>query len=202
MAHLDLEQQLSQKYHIIAGVDEAGRGPWCGPVVSAAVILDQKHINTEINDSKKLSEVKRERLYEEIMSNHQVGIGIATVDEIDTLNILGATKLSMKRAIDQLKQKPDAVLIDGNQKLDIDIYNQPVIKGDSVSLSIAAASIIAKVYRDRIMKQLADEFPTYAWEANKGYGTKAHQEALKKYGVTAHHRKSFAPIKKLLAVMS
>lgn len=198
MAHLELEQQLLADYPIIAGVDEAGRGPWSGPVVSAAVILDWDHINSAINDSKKLSEPKRTALYDEIMHYHDVGIGVASVDEIDAINILNATKLSMKRAIEALAEAPCAVLVDGNQNLDISIYNQAVIKGDAISLSIAAASIIAKVYRDTLMKKLALDYPFYGWESNKGYGTKAHQEALKSHGITMHHRKSFAPIKAFL----
>ena len=198
MAHFELEQQLLANYPIIAGVDEAGRGPWSGPVVSAAVILDHDHINNAMNDSKKLSESRREALYDEIMHDHDVGIGVASVDEIDSINILNATKLSMKRAVETLNEAPNAVLVDGNQKIDISIYNQPVIKGDAISLSIAAASIIAKVYRDRLMKKLALEYPFYGWESNKGYGTKAHQEGLKTHGITMHHRKSFAPIKALL----
>ena len=200
MADLSLENDLLlQGYRNIAGVDEAGRGPWSGPVVSAAVIVNNSFIDNQINDSKKLSAKKRELLYNYIIENYDYGIGIAKVEEIDNLNILQATKLSMIRAISSLSSKPDMILIDGNQGLDIEIANKPIIKGDSISISIAAASIVAKVYRDRIMDSLSTEFPNYGWQKNKGYGTKEHREGLDKYGVSIHHRRSFAPIKKLIS---
>jgi ribonuclease HII len=187
-------------YKIIAGVDEAGRGPWAGPVYSAAVILDHNNIPEEINDSKKLSEKKRNIIYLEIISNHIYGVGIAEVDEIDKLNILGATLLSMERAVNNLSINPDFVLIDGNHKPKIEIDSESIIKGDSKSLSIAAASIIAKVERDKFMRQLDAQYPAYNWKKNKGYGTKDHQNALKMHGVTKYHRKSFSPVRKILSL--
>jgi len=187
-------------YKIIAGVDEAGRGPWAGPVFSAAVILNDNNIPEEINDSKKLSEKKRNNIYLEIISNHTYGLGLAEVDEIDELNILGATLLSMERAINNLTVNPDFVLIDGSHKPKIEIDSESIIKGDTKSLSIAAASIIAKVERDKFMRKLDGKFPAYNWKKNKGYGTKDHQNALNKYGVTKYHRKSFSPVRKILSL--
>lgn len=182
---------------IVCGIDEAGRGPWIGDVVAAAVILGE-YIPAGINDSKKLTEKKREALYEEIMSNAQVGIGRASVEEIDQINIGKATKLAMKRAYAALPNAAEFALIDGNQLPDLPCKMQYVIKGDSVSLSIAAASIIAKVTRDREIIALAQEFPQYGWERNKGYGTAEHMKAMEMHGVTIHHRKSYAPVKNLL----
>lgn len=184
---------------IIAGVDEAGRGPWAGPVVAGAVILDRDNVPEGIDDSKKLKEQKREELFEQIMNVAMVGIGIVSVEEIDQMNILQATMLAMQKAVDNLPVKPNIALIDGNKTPNLSCDAHAIIKGDSKSLSIAAGAIIAKVTRDRIMKELAIQFPDYAWEKNSGYGTKLHQEALAKYGVTSHHRKSFKPIAKLLA---
>ena len=192
---LEIEKSLGG---IVCGIDEAGRGPWCGPVVAAAVIVSPNLI-AGINDSKKLSEKKREELYEQIIATCSYGIGQASVDEIDSLNILGATKLAMLRAFEALPLKPEFALIDGNQLPNLPCKMQYVIKGDSVSYSIAAASIIAKVTRDRGVKELAAEFPEYKWHSNKGYGTKCHMEAIEKYGITPHHRKSYAPIRKFLA---
>ena len=183
---------------VIAGVDEAGRGPWCGPVVAAAAIIDPANIPAGINDSKKLSASKRDALYEQILTNCKTGIGIATVEEIDALNILGATKLAMRRAVEMLPVRPDIALVDGNRAPEMPCAVQTVIGGDAKSLSIAAASIIAKVTRDRIMRELAREFPGYGWENNAGYGTAQHQAALLLLGVTPHHRRSFAPIRALL----
>jgi len=187
-------------YKIIAGVDEAGRGPWAGPVYSAAVILNDNNIPEGINDSKKLSEKKRNSIYLEIISNHIYGVGIADVDEIDKLNILGATLLSMERAVNNLSTNPDFVLIDGNHEPKIEIDSESIIKGDTKSLSIAAASIIAKVERDEFMRQLDAQYPAYNWKKNKGYGTKDHQNALKTHGVTKYHRKSFSPVRKILSL--
>lgn len=184
----------------IAGVDEAGRGPWAGPVVAAAVILDLKNIPEGLNDSKKLSKAKREKLFQEIKSQAHVGVGIACVDEIDEINILQATKSAMVRALEALPIAPDIALIDGNQTVvNAPCRNECVIKGDSKSLSIAAASIIAKVTRDQMMEALHLEHPEYAWDRNAGYGTKAHQEALYIHGITKHHRKSFRPIRELIS---
>jgi len=187
-------------YKIIAGVDEAGRGPWAGPVYSAAVILNDNNIPEGINDSKKLSEKKRNSIYLEIISNHIYGVGIADVDEIDKLNILGATLLSMERAVNNLSINPDFVLVDGNHEPKIEIDSESIIKGDTKSLSIAAASIIAKVERDEFMRQLDTQYPAYNWKKNKGYGTKDHQNALKMHGVTKYHRKSFSPVRKILSL--
>jgi len=183
---------------VIAGIDEAGRGPWAGPVVAGAVILDQGNYPEGLNDSKKLTEKKREFLFEELQKFACIGVGIASVEEIDNLNILNATKLAMSRAFEDLATRPDVALIDGNQPPALPVTTEYVIKGDSKSLSIAAGSIIAKVTRDRMMQDLATEFPHYAWERNAGYGTQAHQDGLATHGITIHHRKSFAPIKKLL----
>lgn len=183
---------------IIAGIDEAGRGPWAGPVVAAAAVLDPNLLPSGINDSKKLSAAKREKLFDAILASAITGVGSASVEEIDTMNILAATKLAMRRAVDALRVIPDIALVDGNSAPDLPCKVQTVIGGDAKSLSIAAASIIAKVTRDRIMTELAREFPHYSWEKNSGYGTAAHQDALALYGMTIHHRKSFAPIRELL----
>jgi ribonuclease HII len=179
---------------IIAGIDEVGRGPWAGPVVAAAVILKQSLVPEGINDSKKLNALKREALYDQIREVAEVGIGVVSVEEIDKINIGKATKLAMLRALEQLKIVPQVVLVDGNQPIQVPCIVQTVIKGDSISLSIAAASIIAKVTRDRMMRELAKEFPVYGWERNVGYGTKAHIQAIEDYGITSHHRKSFKPV--------
>ena len=181
---------------VVCGIDEAGRGPWCGSVVAAAVILGEG-FPTGVNDSKKLSEKKRDELYQKIIATCRYGIGEASVEEIDTLNIGKATKLAMLRAYEVLGVKCDMALVDGNQLPSLPCKMQFVIKGDSVSYSIAAASIIAKVTRDTQIKKMAEEFPQYKWESNKGYGTKDHMEAIEKYGITDHHRKSYAPIKKV-----
>lgn len=188
---------------IVAGVDEAGRGPWAGPVVAGAVILDQNRLPNGINDSKKLSSAKREALYEEILQNARTGVGISSVEEIDEINILEATKLAMQRAVAMLGNIDiNLVLIDGNKAPALAYKTQTVIGGDAKSLSIAAASIIAKVTRDRIMCELAQIHPEYNWENNSGYGTKKHIEALAQYGVTKHHRKSYKPIRELLEQMA
>ncbi len=183
---------------IVAGVDEAGRGPWAGPVVAGAVILDQKNIPNGINDSKKLSAIKREKLYEEILQSARTGVGISTVEEIDKYNILEATKLAMQRAVSMLGSDMTLVLVDGNKSPSLPFPTKTVIGGDAKSLSIAAASIIAKVTRDRVMLDLGRTHPEYGWEKNSGYGTKYHIEALAKYGITIHHRKTYKPIRELL----
>jgi ribonuclease HII len=179
---------------LVAGVDEAGRGPWAGPVVAAAVILDRRGFPAGLNDSKKLSEAARARLHAELMEQ-QHGIGIASVDEIDTLNIHWATMLAMERAVAALGVAPAHVLVDGNRLPRWPHAATAIIKGDGRSLSIAAASIIAKVTRDRLMVALDAEWPGYGWADNKGYGTPAHQHGLALLGVTPHHRKSFAPVR-------
>jgi ribonuclease HII len=186
---------------IIAGIDEAGRGPWAGPVVASAVILDRKRSPAGINDSKKLTASQREALYETLLANARCSIGIASVEEIDALNILGATKLAMQRALAMLGIIPDMALVDGNSAPLLPCPVHTVIGGDAKSLSIAAASIVAKVTRDRIMRELAAEFPGYGWERNVGYGTKLHQDGLARLGVTAHHRRSFRPIRELLELV-
>lgn len=184
---------------VVAGVDEAGRGPWAGPVVASAVILNRKRIPRGIDDSKKLPAPKREALYEKIMESAVVGIGVSSVDEIDRLNILGATMLAMQRAVGMLgKTEIALVLVDGNKSPALGFPTKAVIEGDGKCISIAAASIIAKVTRDRMMYKLAEIHGEYGWETNVGYGTKQHQDALAKHGVTIHHRKSFRPIKELL----
>jgi ribonuclease HII len=198
---LDFENELHYS-GVVAGIDEAGRGPWAGPVVAAAVILDRKCFPAGINDSKKLSKTRREALYELIMKDAIVGIGICSVEEIDQYNILGATKHAMLRAYDALPAKPDIVLVDGNQLPSLPCKMDAVVGGDALCASIAAASIIAKVTRDNIMIELAKEFPHYGFERNVGYGTKSHQDGLALFGVTPHHRRSFAPIRKLLEQQS
>ena len=183
---------------IVAGIDEAGRGPWAGPVVVAAVILNAANIPKGINDSKKISAKQREILFTSITGNCQHGIGMASVEEIDRLNILQATKLAMVRAVEALGVLPDLALVDGNQPPKLSCKVRTIIGGDALCLSIAAASIIAKVTRDRIMRQLALEHPGYGWETNAGYGTGSHQKGLANFGVTIHHRRSYKPIKALL----
>ncbi|MCF8467682.1 MAG: ribonuclease HII [Sneathiella sp.] len=182
----------------VVGVDEVGRGPFAGPVVAAAVILDYENIPHGIQDSKKLSKTSRERLFDEITSSAIVGIAEATVEEIDAINILQASLLAMRRAVFNLAIRPDAALVDGNRDPELGIKTRTIIKGDAHSLSIAAASIVAKVTRDRKMCALAEDFPHYGWERNSGYGTDEHRKGLRDYGVTPLHRRSFAPIRELL----
>ncbi len=180
----------------IAGIDEVGRGPLVGPVVTAAVILPRDFYDERINDSKKLTEKKRELLYDVIMENAvSVGIGISSEDVIDEINILEATKKAMIEAVNNLSVKPEHLLIDA-VKLNIDIPQTSIIKGDAKSESIAAASIIAKVTRDRMMVELDKKHPEYDFKHNKGYGTKKHIEAIEKYGILKEHRKTFAPCNK------
>ena len=183
---------------IVCGVDEAGRGPWAGPVCAAAVILDRANIPKGINDSKKLSEATRENLFPLIMASADVGVALVSAAEIDEINILQATHLAMTRAVAALKSKPILALIDGNRAPKLICDTQCIIGGDAKSLSIAAASIVAKVTRDRLMVALAEEFSVYGFASHKGYGTAAHHAALKRYGPCPHHRMSFAPIKALL----
>lgn len=183
--------------NFIAGIDEVGRGPLVGPVVTAAVILPKDFYDKRINDSKKLTEKKRELLYDVIMENAlSVGIGMSSPEVIDEINILNATKKAMIEAINNLSVKPEHLLIDA-VKLDIDIPQTSIIKGDAKSESIAAASIIAKVTRDRMMVELDKKYPMYDFKHNKGYGTKKHIEALYQYGPIEEHRKSFAPVSEL-----
>lgn len=186
----DLSLELNYPGKIIAGVDEVGRGPLAGPVVAAAVIIDQDNIIEGMRDSKKLSAKKRESLSDFIRENYQYAIGEASVEEIDQYNILEATKLAMGRAIKGLGPKADIVLVDGNMKFNEENIKS-IVKGDDISLSIAAASIIAKVHRDNLMKKLSENYPNYGWEKNAGYGTKAHIEAIRQYGITSFHRSKF-----------
>jgi len=193
-----IEEDFGWPNKLIAGIDEAGRGPWAGPVVSAAVVLNKKNIPSDLNDSKKISEKKRQSLYSSIYNSHFVGVGISSIEEIDNLNILQATFLSMKRALDNLDCSVDAILVDGNLDPGFDYKTECIVNGDSISFSIAAASIIAKVTRDNLMSKIHKEFPNYNWKRNKGYGTREHRNALDMYGPCKYHRKSFSPINKML----
>jgi ribonuclease HII len=203
----DFTLEAMTKSRRVVGIDEAGRGPWAGPVVAGAVVLDKERLGSflrdGLDDSKKLSHKRREELFEALKDEAlkgeaDVGVGVAGIEEIDALNILEATMLAMKRAVAALNTAPDFALVDGNKTPDLFCPAKAVVKGDAKSLSIAAASIAAKVTRDRMMAKLATEFPGYGWERNAGYGTKEHKEALEALGVTPHHRKSFAPIIKIL----
>ena len=200
---LRYEKELYQQgYQAIAGIDEVGRGPLAGPVVTACVILPKDCKIRHLNDSKKIPKKHHEEIYEEVLARALgVGIGIVDNDTIDRVNIYEATKLGMLQAIEQMKgevTKPDYLLIDAMQ-LDTPIPQLSLIKGDANSLSIAAASIVAKVTRDRMMAEYAKEYPGYAFDKNVGYGTKDHLAGLKQYGVTPIHRKSFEPIKSMLS---
>lgn len=187
----------------VAGIDEAGRGPWAGPVVAAAVILNPSRMPAELiaglDDSKKLRKPVRDLLFDQICTAGAPGVGLASVEEIDELNILQATMLAMRRAFENLPETPQYAIVDGNRDPGLRVPTRCLVGGDASSLSIAAASIIAKVTRDRIMTDLARECPGYGWEKNTGYGTPQHQQGLAENGVTPHHRKSFAPIAKLIA---
>lgn len=199
---LRYEKELYQQgYQAIAGIDEVGRGPLAGPVVTACVILPKNCKIKHLNDSKKIPKKHHEEIYQEILAR-ALGIGIGIVDNnvIDQINIYEATKVGMLQAINQLKgevTKPDYLLIDA-MHLETSIPQQSLLKGDANSLSIAAASIVAKVTRDRMMADYANDYPGYAFEKNVGYGTKEHLEGLKKYGITPIHRKTFEPIKSML----
>lgn len=183
----------------ICGIDEAGRGPLAGPVVAAAVIIDAENCPDGLNDSKKLDEAKREALFAELTARAEIGVGIASIEEIEELNILWASMLAMSRACAALENPPAFALIDGNRVPKLDCPARAIIGGDARVLSIAAASIVAKVTRDRIMNELAAAHPGYGWETNRGYGTPEHLDALNRLGVTPHHRKSFAPIRNMLS---
>lgn len=187
---------LNSGFEVICGIDEAGRGPLAGPVYAAAVILPKGHIVEGVNDSKKISEKKRDLLFDKIIDECVCySIGTASEQEIDEINILQATFLAMRRAVEGLEIKPDIALVDGNKKPGLDIAEQTIVKGDSKSANIAAASIIAKVSRDRYMLEIAEKYPEYQFEKHKGYGTKLHYEMLEKYGISPIHRKTF--LKKL-----
>ncbi|MGB0906481.1 MAG: ribonuclease HII [Maricaulaceae bacterium] len=179
----------------VCGVDEAGRGPLAGPVVAAAVILDKARIPSGLNDSKKLSLGRREALFDEIWDTCHVGVGISEPEEIDRINILGASLIAMRRAVLNLPLAPAYALIDGNRSPDLPCAHETIIKGDAKSLSIAASSIIAKVTRDRLMKEAGQRFPAYGLEQHKGYPTAAHRASAISVGPSAIHRVSFAPFK-------
>lgn len=181
----------------VAGVDEAGRGPWAGPVVAAAVILNVENIPDGLNDSKKLTEAKREVLFDQIKATSKVGVGIVSSSMIDQINVLQATMQAMSEALSSLPDQPAIALIDGNKAPPVEMVCETIKKGDGKSLSIAAASIIAKVTRDRIMKDMDSQFPGYGFARHKGYGTAIHSSALDKLGPCPQHRFSFAPIKAL-----
>lgn len=188
----DYDSEIRKEFPVICGVDEAGRGPLAGDVYAAAVILSDGVLIDYLNDSKKVSEKRREKLYDEIIQKADAYcIATASVAEIDSLNILQATMLAMKRAVDGLGVKPDLALIDGNKTPDLDCESRFVIKGDATSASISAASVLAKVARDRYMKGLAVKYPEYCFEKHKGYGTKLHYQMLEKYGISDVHRRTF-----------
>ena len=188
----------------VAGIDEAGRGPLAGPVIAAAVILDPATLPAMlldgIDDSKVLTKCRREELFAALRRYADIGIGGASAAEIDRINILAATLRAMGRAVDALGIVPDLALIDGNRTPELACPATAVVRGDQASLSIAAASIVAKVTRDRIMAALARRHPGFGWERNAGYGTAEHKQALTRLGVTPHHRKTFAPINKILSL--
>jgi ribonuclease HII len=200
MPDLALELSLGG---VVAGIDEVGRGPLAGPVVAAAVVLDRAtlppRLAAELDDSKKLTARRRDELAELVAVSCAVGIGRAEVAEIDSLNILNATFLAMRRAYQALGVAADWALVDGNRPPDgLPCPVRCVVGGDGLSLSIAAASVVAKVYRDRLMAELAGQWPGYGWERNAGYGTAQHLEALRRLGPTPHHRRSFAPVAQMI----
>ncbi len=190
---LEFEESAHSKgFSAVCGVDEAGRGPLAGPVCAAAVILPKGLILEGVNDSKKLTEKKREKLFDVIKENAvSYSIAYATVEEIESINILNATMLAMKRAVEGLDVKADFAYIDGNRTPDLNIPCEYIIKGDARSMSVAAASILAKVSRDRLMLEYAQQYPQYKFEKHKGYGTKVHTEAIKEFGPAPIHRLSF-----------
>ena len=192
----DYDTELRKEYPVICGVDEAGRGPLAGDVYAAAVILNDSVLIDYLNDSKKISEKRRELLYDEVIAKADAYcVATASVQEIDELNILQATMLAMRRAVDGLGVKPDLALIDGNRLPQLDCKSQFVIHGDAVSASIAAASILAKVSRDSYMRELDEKYPEYCFSQHKGYGTKLHYEKIAEFGISEVHRKTF--LKKL-----
>ena len=201
MPDFNLEREFGG---IVAGIDEAGRGPWAGPVVAAAVVLPAElphRLAERLDDSKKLSAAVRGELFAALAGCAEIGIGAASVAEIDRDNILAATFLAMRRAVAALPRTPSVVLVDGNRlPPGLPCEGRTVVGGDGKSLSIAAASIVAKVTRDRAMAALGARYPAFGWERNAGYGTRQHQEGLLASGVTRHHRRSFAPIAKMLSL--
>ncbi len=196
---LTFERAHARPGALVCGIDEVGRGPWAGPVVAAAVILDLSSVPEGIDDSKRLTARRREALLDRLAASAQLGLGVASVAEIDALNILQASFLAMRRAVAALGVVPAHALVDGAQvPPGLPCPAEAVVGGDARVLSIAAASVVAKVTRDRMMVALAQQFPGYAWEKNMGYGTAAHRAGLARLGVTQHHRRSFAPIRKML----
>src|SRR6478752_1950384 len=188
---------------LVAGVDEAGRGPLMGPVVAAAVILDELNPIKGLADSKKLTALRREKLYDEIRAKALCcSIAMATAEEIDSINILQATMLAMKRAVEGLRLKPNKVLVDGNRLPTLNVLAEAIVKGDARIKAISAASILAKVHRDRLCEDLHAEFPHYGFAGHKGYGTPEHLEALLRHGACVHHRRSFSPVAAALARMT
>lgn len=194
------EAARRQGRRCVVGIDEAGRGPLAGPVVAAAVALPVGYALPGLDDSKKLTARKRESLYETLVADETVmwSVGQANVEEIDRLNILYATHLAMRRAVEALAAVPDLCLIDGLPVRDFPWPQKAIVKGDACCLSIAAASIVAKVTRDRYMRELGRLFPAYGFEQHSGYGTKRHLDALNKHGITLHHRRSFGPVAQML----
>ena len=184
-------------YKVVCGIDEAGRGPLAGPVFAAAVVLPENYSHPILNDSKKLSEKKRDAVYDDIIKDAiSYSVGIATEEEIDEINILNATFLAMKRAVEGLSIKPDFAYIDGNQYPKTGVKEETIVKGDGKCISVAAASIVAKVSRDRFMLEIDKQYPEYQFSKHKGYGTKLHYEMIEKYGVSKVHRRTF--LKKIL----
>ncbi|MBS0445761.1 MAG: ribonuclease HII [Proteobacteria bacterium] len=185
---------------LLAGIDEAGRGPLAGPVVAAAVMLDDTKRIRGLADSKVLTARTRERLYDEIRARALCcAVGVASVEEIDAINILQATMLAMQRAVDGLRLRPHGVLVDGNRLPTLTMPGQAIVDGDAKVAAISAASIVAKVHRDRLCLELHEQHPQYGFDAHKGYATRAHLEALRSHGACVHHRRSFAPVRELLA---
>ncbi len=197
-----LEASLQRKgFRNVAGVDEAGRGPLAGPVVAAAVCFRTRHLPDGIDDSKKLAAQRRQLLAEKIRSRGWTSVAVISVSQIEQLNILQAAMLGMRRALESLPVAPDHILIDGNKvPWGLSYPADAIVKGDSRSVSIAAASILAKVERDKIMRSLAEEFPHYGWERNHGYATADHLAALREFGPTRHHRCNFAPVREAAAL--
>jgi len=198
--NFDLEREAMAAGHaIVAGVDEVGRGPLAGPVTAAAVILDPRCIPEGLDDSKKLSAKRRQALHDEIARVAQVSVAHASVEEIDDLNILRASHLAMERALAGLALSPAMCLIDGNMiPRNLKLPARAVIKGDALSVSISAASIMAKICRDRVMWDLAQHWPGYGWDTNVGYASKSHKDAIRNLGVSPHHRRSFKPVHNIL----
>ena len=198
--NFDIENEYENGLYVIAGIDEAGRGSLAGPVVAASVIIKDQGFEflKNVDDSKKLTPITRRKLYDDIVRYNHIGVGIVDVDEIDNMNILNATKVAMRKSFFNLPVSPDIVLVDGNHIPDVPCEAKYVIKGDSLSVSIAASSIIAKVIRDNIMIELSKKFPYYLWHKNMGYGTDAHIAAIKENGINLHHRKTFAPVRYMI----